>query len=84
MVSTAQAVPREHQLTSGCTRLQELAYFCMLQSTQQFYYVCIVRWRGLFTTHLKNWSFHVLHTELSNRQIRVLDGEVCGSITFAS
>jgi hypothetical protein len=31
------AVPREYQLTFGCTRLQELEYFCMLQSTQQFF-----------------------------------------------
>ena len=36
MVSTAQAVLREYQLTFGCTRLQELEYYCMLQSTQQF------------------------------------------------
>jgi len=35
MVCTAQAVPREYQLTFGCTHLQELEYFCMLQSTQQ-------------------------------------------------
>ena len=37
IVCTAQAVPREYQLTFGCNRLQELEYFCMLQSTQQFY-----------------------------------------------
>ena len=28
MVSTAQAVPREYRLTFGCTRLQEIEYFC--------------------------------------------------------
>jgi hypothetical protein len=39
MVCTAQDVPREYQLMFGCTRLQELEYFCMLQSTQQF--VCV-------------------------------------------
>jgi hypothetical protein len=35
MVCTAQDVPREYQLMFGCTRLHELKYFCMLQSTQQ-------------------------------------------------
>ena len=45
MVSTAQAVPREYQLTFGCTRLQELEYVCMLQSNQRVYgsgqpYIC--------------------------------------------
>jgi hypothetical protein len=36
MASTAQAVPRQFQLTFGCNRLQELEYFCMMLIAQQF------------------------------------------------
>jgi len=42
MVPTAQAVARRFQPTFGCTRLQELGYFCMLQSTLQFQGTCSV------------------------------------------
>jgi hypothetical protein len=41
LVCITQAVPREYQLTFGCTRLQELEYFCMPQSTQQFLIPCM-------------------------------------------
>jgi len=37
VASTAQAVPKQFQLTFGYTRLQELECFCMLQSTQQLF-----------------------------------------------